>query len=355
MEERRAHAAAPKCPADRSLLPRPAGAAADREGLFDRPDDGGPDAELRDRRLWPGALRCLLDPETGDRGLVGGEGLELQPCGGADRGAGHAQAEGRAAARDAEDDLGGPRETGGFLHRPIDPSLQGTDRPSGGAVGTGHRPACHAAAGGAAVGLRRGEPGGAGARPFAGPAFDRGDPGSHPVDAAGRPSGRGRTPALGPGLRHRARVEGGTRGDRRNEDGNRRRQRARPRGGRGGASRWRRPHRGTGGGGPHGAARLRPHRRGAGPGRDRQDDHAAPGPGTCRGQASDWARALGRGGAGAGARIRHPCPDPAMVPDALPRGRAGTAPRSTTSGNCSAIRCWCSTRRRWSRPTRCAR
>ena len=53
---------------------------------------------------------------------------------------------------------------------------------------------------------------------------------------------------------------------------------------------------------------------------DRQDDHAAPGPGTCRGQASDRARALGRGGAGAGARIRHPCPDPAMVPDALPGG-----------------------------------
>ena len=44
---------------------------------------------------------------------------------------------------------------------------------------------------------------------------------------------------------------------------------------------------------------TRPDRRCAGPGRDRQDHHAAPDPGTCRGTAHRGARALGGGGAGA--------------------------------------------------------
>ena len=49
VEERGTHAAPPQRKADRGLLPPPAGAAADREGLFDRAGDGGPTAKLRDR------------------------------------------------------------------------------------------------------------------------------------------------------------------------------------------------------------------------------------------------------------------------------------------------------------------
>ena len=53
LEERRADRAAPERHIVRGLLPGPAGAAPDCEGLLDPAGDGGAHAELRDRGLRP--------------------------------------------------------------------------------------------------------------------------------------------------------------------------------------------------------------------------------------------------------------------------------------------------------------
>ena len=98
VEERGANAAAPQCAVDRRLLPRPAGAAADSEGLFDPAGDGGPAAELRARGLRPGAAGSVLDAQARDPGLCGRQGLGPGREGDADGDAGDAQAEGGADA-----------------------------------------------------------------------------------------------------------------------------------------------------------------------------------------------------------------------------------------------------------------
>ena len=69
VEERGADAAAPQCPADRRVLSRPAGAAADSEGLFDPARDGGASTELRARGLRQGAAGSVLDAQARDPGL----------------------------------------------------------------------------------------------------------------------------------------------------------------------------------------------------------------------------------------------------------------------------------------------
>ena len=63
--------------------------------------------------------------------------------------------------------------------------------------------------------------GGAGSRPFAGAALDRGDSGRGRLDGARRAPGGGRAAARRPSLRHRPRAEGGTVDDRHDEGGDR--------------------------------------------------------------------------------------------------------------------------------------
>ena len=182
MEERGADAAAPQRAVDRGVLPRPTGAAADGEGLFDPAGDGRPAAELRACGLRPGAAGRVLDAQARDPGLRGRQGLGPQREGDADGDAGHAQAEGGADAGAAAGAMAGPRTGAGPRHGASGGALQAADRVAGGSVDAGDRPALHAAAGGTAIGLPRARARGAGSRPFAGAAFDRGDPGRRRLD-----------------------------------------------------------------------------------------------------------------------------------------------------------------------------
>ena len=91
VEERGVDAAAPQCAADRGVL-RPAGAAADGEGLFDRASDGGAATELRARWLRPGAAGGVLDAQARDPGLRGRQGLGPRHGGDAGGDTGDAQA-----------------------------------------------------------------------------------------------------------------------------------------------------------------------------------------------------------------------------------------------------------------------
>ena len=210
VEERGADAASPQREADRGVLPRPAGAAADSEGLFDRAGDGGPAAELRACGLRPGAAGSVLDAQARDPGLRGRQGLGPRRGGDAGGDAGDAQAEGGAGAGAAAAAMAGPRTGVGPGHGAHGGTLRAADRAAGGPVGAGDRPALHAAAGGTAIGLLRARSRGAGSRPFAGPAFDRGDPGGGRLAGSRRAPDRGRAAARRSGLRHRPRAEGGT-------------------------------------------------------------------------------------------------------------------------------------------------
>ena len=131
VEERGADAAAPQCAADRGVLPRPAGAAADKEGLFDRTGYGGPAAELRARGLRPGAAGSVLDAQTRDPGLCGREGLGPWRGGDAGGDARDAQAESGAGAGSAAAAMAGPRTGEGSRHGARGGALQAADRAAG--------------------------------------------------------------------------------------------------------------------------------------------------------------------------------------------------------------------------------
>ena len=144
---------------------------------------------------------------------------------------------------------------------------------------------------------------------------------------AGRRADRGGTQGDRPRLRHRAGGAGRARDHRLHArragrgEGALRHERGR------GAARRQPADRGPEGGGAHGAAVGRSGRRGPGPCRQRQDDDAARGEGTPGRAADPGARAVGRGGAGAGARGGDPVDDAAMVPHPLRRDRGRRAAR----------------------------